>query len=333
MFVLALSWARRPDAAPTLPSAGRPSGGPALGGVREHALATGNAGPQARTFPSGIWGGAGGQQHPCRSPQRQLTRDLATGAVSGRQSLNVPINRDTSDAVQAFLDGVSSTGAGGAVPDEFPATREKGVRRTEEEPAGTPRIGTAPSGVARPEEDAESFAFRDPARLSFADSLAAERVKGRAGQSESSVVEGQAALESFTPRMQARIRDQYQLTAPASGGEARVDGSAFRATMAASALSEEISERQAGALGVLAGLGDDRLSTLFAEPRGVVFAGGGPSALGGPQPEPGRRDDDRHCEGRQAASLGHLSRFEDELSQARPAPLIVEQPAPPAGRE
>ena len=144
------------------------------------------------------------------------------------------------------------------------------------------------SAVARPKEDAESFAFRDPARLSFADSLAAERVKGRAGQSEPSVAEGQAALESFTPRMQARIRDQYQLTAPASGREARVDGSAFRATMAASALSEEISERQAGALGVLAGLGDDRLSTLFAEPRGVVFAGeahprSGTATRAGPQ--------------------------------------------------
>ena len=58
--------------------------------------------------------------------------------------------------------------------------------------------------------------------------LAAERVKGRAGPSEASLVEGQAALESFTPRMQARIRDQYQLTASTSGGEAGVDGSGAR---------------------------------------------------------------------------------------------------------
>ena len=36
--------------------------------------------------------------------------------------------------------------------------------------------------------------------------------------------EGQAALESFTPRMQTRIRDQYRLGAPASGGADRIDG-------------------------------------------------------------------------------------------------------------
>ena len=43
--------------------------------------------------------------------------------------------------------------------------------------------------------------------------------------------------------------------------------------MAASALSEEISERQAGALAVLAGVGDDRLSELFAGSRGVALRG------------------------------------------------------------
>ena len=136
--------------------------------------------------------------------------------------------------------------------------------------ANTRRRSEAPalSAVARPTEDAERFAFRDPARLSFADSLAAERVKGRAGQSEPSVSEGQAALESFTPRMQTRIRDQYRLGAPASGEADRIDGSGFRATMAASALSEEISERQAGALAVLAGLSDDTLGNC-SPPRAV----------------------------------------------------------------
>ena len=199
----------------------------------------------------------------------QLTRDLGNGAASGGPSPSVPINRETSDAVQTFLDGAANAGASGVVASAFAAKRENDVRRTDEATANTPAGAIAPalSGVARPTEDAERFALRDPARLSFADSLAAERVKGRAGQSEPSVSEGQAALESFTPRMQTRIRDQYRLGAPASGGADRIDGSGFRATMAASALSEEISERQAGALAVLAGLSNDTLGELFATPR------------------------------------------------------------------
>ena len=146
------------------------------------------------------------------------------------------------------------------------------------------------------------------------------------------MAEGQAALESFTPRMQTRIRDQYQLGAPASGEAGRVDGSGFRATMAASALSEEISERQASALAVLAGLGDDRLSELFAAPRGVAFAGDDSSPAAGPRPESPRPAGERHTERRRAPSPGHLATFEDELSHRRQAPLIVEQPAPPSGR-
>jgi hypothetical protein len=272
---------------------------------------------------------------PAPAPELQLPRDAASGAVNGHQSPSVGVNGGASDPVQAFLDGESSPDASGPAPSASPPPRDDDVARTEQDQGATAPMSAAAvvSALARPKEDAESFAFRDPARLSFADSLAAERVKGRAGQSESSVVEGQAALESFTPRMQGRIRDQYQLTAPTSGREARVDGSAFRATMAASALSEEISERQAGALGVLAGLGDDRLSTLFAEPRGVVFAGGAPSAVGEPRPAPAPTDGERRSEGRRTPSLGHLAGFEDELSHARPGPLIVEQPAPPAERE
>ena len=38
-------------------------------------------------------------------------------------------------------------------------------------------------------------------------------------------------------------------------------------------------------------------------------------------------------ERRRTSSAGHLATFEDELSDRRQAPLIVEQPAPPSGRE
>jgi hypothetical protein len=272
---------------------------------------------------------------PAPAPELQLPRDLASGAVNGRESSGVRIDGDASSPVQAFLESDSNPDPRGSVANAFPSPQGNDVGRIEEDQGATAPMtaAAAVSAVARPKDDAESFAFRDPARLSFADSLAAERMKGSGGQSEPSVVDGQAALESFTPRMQARIRDQYQLTAPTSGGEPRVDGSAFRATMAASALSEEISERQAGALSVLAGLGDDRLSEVFAAPRGVVFAGGASSAVGGPQPALAPTDGERHSKGRQTPSLGHLARFEDELSEARLAPLIVEQSAPPAGRE
>jgi hypothetical protein len=267
-------------------------------------------------------------------PELQLTRDLGTEAVRDGQPSSVPVSRETSDAVQTFLDGASNAGASGVVASAFPAKRENDVPRADEGPAGTAPSAIAPglSAVAHPTEDAERFALRDPARLSFAESLAAERVKGRAGQSEPSVAEGQAALESFAPRMQMRIRDQYALGAPASGGPDRIDGSGFRATMAASALSEAISERQAGALAVLAGIGDDGLSELFAAPRGVAFAGGDPSPAPGPRLEPPRQAGERHTERRRAPSPGHLATFEDELSHRRQAPLIVEQPAPPSGR-
>jgi hypothetical protein len=154
-----------------------------------------------------------------RASDLQLTHDLGAGPGSGGPSPSAPINRDTSDAVQTFLDGAASAGASGGVASAFAAERQSDVRRTDETPPNPPAGGIAPAlgGVARPAEDAERFALRDPARLSFADSLAAERVKGRAGQSEPSVAEGQAALESFTPRMQTRIRDQYRSGAPASG--------------------------------------------------------------------------------------------------------------------
>jgi hypothetical protein len=263
----------------------------------------------------------------------QLTRDLGAGPASGGPSPSAPINRDTSDAVQSFLDGAANAGASGVVASAFPAQRENDVRREDQAPANAAPGGIAPalSGVARATEDAGRFALRDPARLSFADSLAAERVKGRVGQSEPNVAQGQAALESFTPRMQGRIQDQYRLGAPASGGADRIDGSGFRATMAASALSEEISERQAGALAILAGMGDDGLSELFAPPRGVALAGDDPSAAGRQRPEP-RRQGERRAERSRAASPGHLATFEDELSDRRQAPLIVEQPAHPPGR-
>lgn len=268
-------------------------------------------------------------------PDVQPTRDLANGAGGGNESASVPIDHDTSDAVQAFLGGVSNSDASGAVATAFPATRENGVGRTDEDRGEVTPIGAASavSAVARPQEDAENFALRDPTRLSFADSLASERVRRRAGQSEPSLTEGRAALESFSPGMQARIQDQYRLGAPASGGEGRVDGSAFRATMSASALSEEISERQAGALTLLAGVGDDGLSELFAGPRGVRFPDGDLSGVGGPRPESAGVDGERQGERRQTPSLGHLGTFEDELSDARLAPLMVEQPALPPGEE
>jgi hypothetical protein len=279
----------------------------------------------------------GGRRSPGAAPvpELQMTRDLEAGAVRGGQPSSVPVNRDASDAVQTFLDGASNAGASGVLGSAFPAKRENDVRRSDEAPATTTAGGVAPTltAVARPTEDAERFALRDPARLSFADSLATERVKGRAAQSEPSVAEGQAALESFTPRMQTRIRDQYGLAAPASGGADRIDGSGFRATMAASALSEAISERQAGSLAVLAGMGDDGLSELFAASRGVAFAGGDLSPAAGPRPEPPRQAGERHTERRRAPSPRHLATFEDELSDRRQAPLIVEQPAPPSGRE
>jgi hypothetical protein len=265
----------------------------------------------------------------------QLTRDLDAGVASGGPSPSAPIDGDTSDAVQSFLAGADSSGASAVVASALPAKRENDVRRADEAPANTAAGGIAPalSAVARPTEDAERFALRDPARLSFADSLAAERVKGRAGQQEPSVAEGQAALESFMPRMQTRIQDQYRLGAPASGGADRIDGSGFRATMAASALSEAISERQAGALAVLAGIGDDGLNELFAAPRGVALAGEGSSPSAGQRPESPRLAGERPTERRRTSSAGHLATFEDELSDRRQAPLIVEQPAPPSGRE
>jgi hypothetical protein len=268
-----------------------------------------------------------------RFPDLQPTRDLGIGSASGGPSSSAPSNRDPSDAVQTFLDGTSDAGASGVVASAFPAKREDDVRRADEAPANAAG-GLAPalSEVARPTEDAERFALRDPARLSFADSLAAERVKGRAGQSEPSVAAGQAALESFTPRMQTRIRDKYRLEAPASGTADRIVGSRFRATMAASALSEAISERQAGALAVLAGMGDDSLSELFAAPRGVALTGGDPSPAAGPRPESPRLAGERPRERSRARSPGHLATFEDELSDRRHALLIVEQPASPSRR-
>jgi hypothetical protein len=102
--------------------------------------------------------------------------------------------------------------------------------------------------------------------------------------------------------------------------------------MAASALSEAISERQAGALAVLAGMGDDGLSELFAAPRGVAFAGDDPSPAGGPRPDRPHQGGERHTGRRRPPRPGHLATFEDELSDRRQAPLIVEQPAPPSGR-
>lgn len=267
-------------------------------------------------------------------PELQLTRDLATGALSGRQSLSVPINRDTADAVEAFLGGVSDRDASSAVETASPVTRHNGIERRDEERADVPPMGAvlAASAGERPKQDAKSFALRDPGRLSFADSLAAERVKGRAGQSEPSLAEGQAALESFTPGMQGRIQDEYRLGGPASGGLGHIDGSGFRATMAASALSEAISERQAGALAVLAGMGDDGLSELFGAPRGVALAGEGSSPVAGPRADSPRQAGEPHTERRQVSSPGHLATFEDELSQGRQAQLIIEQPAPPSGR-
>ena len=100
------------------------------------------------------------------APELQLTQDLATGAVSGRPSLSVPINRDTSDAVQAFLDGVSNPDASGAAATAFPATGDDGVGRTDEERGDVAPTGAASavSAGARPREDAERFSFRDPAR-------------------------------------------------------------------------------------------------------------------------------------------------------------------------
>jgi hypothetical protein len=103
--------------------------------------------------------------------------------------------------------------------------------------------------------------------------------------------------------------------------------------MAASVLSEAISERQASALAVLAGMGDDGLSELFAAPRGAALAGDDPSPPPGPRPEPARHGGERHTERRRVPSPGHLATFEDELSDRRQAPLIVEQPARPSGRE
>jgi hypothetical protein len=269
-----------------------------------------------------------------RFPDLQPTRDLGIGSPSGGPSPSAQSNRDTSDAVQTFLDGASDAAASGVVASAVPAKRENGVHRADEARANTAAGGMASalSAVARPTEDAERFALRDPARLSFADSLAAERVKERAGQSEPSVAEGQAALETFTPRTQTRIRDQYRLGAPASGGTDRIEGSGFRATMAASALSEAISERQAGALAVLAGISDDGLSELFVAPRRVAFASGDSSPTAGPRPEPPRLAGERHTERRRAPSPGQLATFKDELSDRRQAPLIVEQPAPPSGR-
>jgi hypothetical protein len=264
------------------------------------------------------------------APELQLTRDLATGAVSGRQSLSVPINGDTSDAVQAFLDGVSNSDASGTGATAFPAARA-GAGRTVEDRGEVAPIGAASaiSAGVRPRGDAERFAFRDPGSLSFADSLASERVRGRGGQTEPSVSEGRAALESFSPRMQERIQDQYRVGAPASGAEGRLGGSAFRATMAASALSEEISDRQAGALAVLAGVGDEGLTELFAGSRGPAPPGDGSprgaDLRAGSAGAGGER--------REAHSRGRLATFGDELSDTRPAPLVAEQPAPRPGKE
>jgi len=268
-------------------------------------------------------------------PEFQPTPHMATEPGSASYSSSVPVRGDRSAAVDAFLAEVSNPDADGALAGAVTATRADGVERGEEGRAGvaTTRAPSTLSAVGHPKDDAESFAFRDPARLSFADSLSAERVKARAGQSEPSGAEGQAALESFTPRMQARIRDEYRLGAPASGEQGPIDGSAFRATMAASALIEDISERQAGALTVLAGMGDDGLSELFTNPPAVAVVDGRSSLAGGSRPDPARGYDERRGEQRQTPSIGRPARFEDELAQARLAPLIVEQPAFPAGKD
>jgi hypothetical protein len=326
MFVLAL-WAPLMLLRHAHGGVGHPVG--RLAGYASMRLATNAVSAQ---LPERLGGRRSGAPAPV--PELELTRDLATGAVTGRHSQSVPINGDTADAVEAFLDGASNRDAGGGVVTAFATTRGNGVSRTDEKRPDLAPMGAAEamSAVARPKTDARAFAFRDPGTLSFADSLAAERVRGRAGQSEPNLAQGQAALESFTPRMQERIRDHYELGAPASGGTGRVDGSGFRATMTASALSEEISEGQAHALTVLAGLGDDRLSELFAPSPGVAFAGDDSAPAPGPRREPPRPAGERHTERRRAASLGHPATFEDELSHGRQAPLIAEQPAPPAER-
>lgn len=113
----------------------------------------------------------------------------------------------------------------------------------------------------RPTEDAERFSLRDP---TFADSLATERLKARAAQGRPAVAEGRAALEAFAPTMIERIEATFRRGAAADQGEGGIDAARFRATMAASALGEEISTRQANALVVLAGIDDDGLSELFA---------------------------------------------------------------------
>jgi hypothetical protein len=268
-------------------------------------------------------------------PEFQPTSNLATEPGRASHSSSVPVSGDRSAAVDAFLADVSNPDAGSALAGTVTATRADGVQRGEEGRAGVAPTGAPAtlSAVGHRKDDAESFAFRDPARLSFADSLSAERVKARAGQSEPTGAEGQAALESFTPRMQARIRDQYRLGAPASGAEGPIDGSAFRATMAASALSEDISERQADALTVLAGMGDDGLSELFTNPPEVAGADGRSSLSGGSRPDSARSHGERRGEQRQPPSIGYPTRFEDELAQARLTRLIVEQPALPGGKD
>ena len=99
MFVLAL-WAPLMLLRHAHGGVGHPVG--RLAGYASMRLATNAVSAQ---LPERLGGRRSGATAPV--PELQPTRDLATGAASGRQSQSGPINGDTADAVEAFLDGVS----------------------------------------------------------------------------------------------------------------------------------------------------------------------------------------------------------------------------------
>ncbi len=281
----------------------------------------------------------GGRRQDLQAPAPQLPLGGGLGAVgaSGAAPLGVPINGESDQAGRVFEGTVGDSAvshtvtAGGETSRVEAAGRSRGADRE----VGSTEAASAPARAGSAElraEDAPAFALRQPSTLSFAESLAAERLQTRAGQSEPSVADGRTALDAFSPQMLERIQGQYRAGAATGEGEAAVDGSRFRATMAASGLSDEISERQADALAVLAGMSDPGLGELF---------GGTDAARAGSQAAPlpagtqslisaGGRGSTG--ERRQALSAVRLASFADDLAEGRPALLVVEQPALPPGK-
>ena len=275
----------------------------------------------------------GGRRQDLQAPPLRLppgSDPIAVGA-GGRAPFSVPINGESDHAARVFEDTAADSSRSHPVTAaaEMSSSEAAGAGRGADRAGGPTQAPSAPArtgsaGLAA--EDAPAFALREPAALSFAEALAADRVKTRAGQSAPSVGDGRAALDAFSPQMLERIQGRY------GAGEAGVDGPRFRATMAASSLSDEISGRQAGALAVLAGMSDQGLGELFAGSETAPAGGQAAPLPPGTQSLISAGGRGSTGERRQPVSVARQAPFADDLAEGRRTPLVVEQPALPPGK-